>query len=63
MNSSVGPNPSKISAIADVPGLGFWALTWTPFDWSRVVSEALSQNDGTWVENSVVGVAARLPGG
>jgi len=44
-------------ASTEVPGLGFWALTWTSWDWSRFVSDWLLQNDGTWVENRVVGVA------
>jgi hypothetical protein len=39
---------------------GFCALTWTFLLWSSCVSAALFQNDGTWVENSVVGVAVLL---
>ena len=60
--SRVGPNPSSSSASSDVPGLGFLALTSTPFAWSCAVSDALSQNVGTWVENSVVGFAFLLAG-
>jgi hypothetical protein len=60
--SSVGPNPSRISASSDLPGFGFWALTWTPFSWSSFVSAVLSQNVGTSVEKRVVGVVLP-PGG
>jgi len=63
MNSSVGPNPSRIVARTEVPGLGFWALTSTSWDWSRFVSDWLLQNDGTCVENRVVGVAVASAGG
>ena len=63
MSKSAGPNPSRISASTEVPGFGFSAFTWTPLARSEAVSAALSQNVGTWVENSVVGVAVRLPGG
>ena len=44
-------------------GSGSSALTSTPFAWSCAVSAVLFQNAGTWVENSVVGVAFLLPGG
>jgi hypothetical protein len=63
MKSSVGPNPSRMSPNTDRPGFGFLALTCTPLPRSSVVSEALSQNVGTSVENSVVGFAFLSPGG
>ena len=44
-------------------GCRTWALTWTSFDCSSSVSAVLSQNAGTWVENSVVGVAFLSFGG
>ena len=38
-------------------GVGDWALTSTPLDCRRFVRLALSQNEGTSVENRVVGFA------
>ena len=55
MNSRVGPNPSRIVAHGEL--VCDFALTWTPLLRSSVVSDAWSQNDGTWDENRVVGVA------
>ena len=40
-----------------MPGLGFLALTCTPWDCSSLTRSLLFQNDGIWVANSVVGVA------
>ena len=57
------PNPSSSSARIDVPGFGFFALTSTPCERRSVVSSLLFQNEGTWVENSVVAVALESLGG
>jgi hypothetical protein len=40
-----------------VPGLGFFALTCTFCEVNSSVSWLVFQNEGTWVANSVVGVA------
>ena len=56
-SNSVGPNPTRSSVSSDVPGLGFLALTSTFSEVSWSVSWLVFQNDGTWVANSVVGVA------
>jgi hypothetical protein len=55
--SSVGPKPRSSWPISDMPGLGDWALTCTSLDCRRFVRLALSQNEGTSVENRVVGFA------
>src|SRR5450432_43470 len=55
--SSVGPNPSRIERISGVVLVVDWALTWTRCDLSRAVNWSWFQNVGTWVANSVVGLA------
>ena len=55
--NSVGANPISSSAISYVFVVGDLALTCTPFDCRRLVRVAPSQNDGTSVENNVVGVS------
>jgi hypothetical protein len=62
-SSSVGPNPSRISASKEVRCDVDWAFTWTPCERSSEVRSLLFQKVGTSVENSVVGVALVSLGG
>src|SRR5436305_14205443 len=63
ISSSVGPNPKRRLVRNEGPFCPGCALIVTPLLWSRLESCELSANEGTWVENRVVGWALELLAG